>query len=158
MQHGIPDLILDRASVVAGGVLLVALGYVLPHVTSPGLPGDEAAYEKWVTQFASGLGDRPAVVILEPDALAQLDSCLNSAQQQERLQMLSYAVKTLQTSNDQVYLDAGHSNWIPAAQMATRLKAAGIAGAAGIVGHSYGARRQNPGRICGRSSCSALGP
>ena len=117
---------------VAGGVLLVALGYVLPHVTSPGMPSDEAAYEKWVTQFGSGLGDRPAVVILEPDALAQLDSCLNSAQQQERLQMLSYAVKTLQTSNDQVYLDAGHSNWIPAAQMATRLKSANIAGAYGF--------------------------
>jgi len=117
---------------VAGGILLVALGYVLPHVTSPGMPSDEAAYEKWVSQFGSGLGDRPAVVILEPDALAQLDSCLNGAQQQERLQMLSYAVKTLQTSNDQVYLDAGHSNWIPAAQMATRLKAADVAGAYGF--------------------------
>ena len=124
------------AAVIAAGVLFVfiALGYLLAqeaghHAASGRL---EQAYEKWVNGFAAGLGDRHAVVILEPDALAQLNSCLDSAERQARLQMLSYAVKTLQTQSDQVYLDAGHSNWVPAGQMAARLRAAGVAQAYGF--------------------------
>jgi hypothetical protein len=119
---------------IEAGVLLlalVALGYLLLRPSRP-LPSNEQAYEKWVNGFAAGLGGRTAVVILEPDALAQLDSCLNRAQQQARLQMLSYAVKTLQTNSDQVYLDAGHANWVPASQMAARLRAADIAQAYGF--------------------------
>jgi cellulase/cellobiase CelA1 len=122
------------AMTVAGALLVltgIGLGYLLFH--APGRPeSDEQAYEKWVNGFAAGLGDRMAVVILEPDALAQLDSCLDSSQQHARLQMLSYAVKTLQTDRDQVYLDAGHANWVPAGQMAARLRAADIAQAYGF--------------------------
>jgi cellulase/cellobiase CelA1 len=121
---------------IAAGALLVlagvGLGYLLFHAPSNHPESDEQAYEKWVNGFAAGLGDRMAVVILEPDALAMLNSCLDSAQQGARLQMLSYAVKTLQTSNDQVYLDAGHANWVPATQMAARLRAADIAQAYGF--------------------------
>jgi cellulase/cellobiase CelA1 len=113
-------------------VLAVALGYLLLRPSARPLPSDEQAYENWVDGFAAGLGGRTAVVILEPDALAQLNSCLDKAQQQARLQMLSYAVKTLQTSSDQVYLDAGHANWVPASQMAARLRAADIAQAYGF--------------------------
>jgi cellulase/cellobiase CelA1 len=61
-----------------------------------------------------------------------LSNCPNNAQRQARLQMLSYAVKTIQTNSDQVYIDAGHSNWVPAGQMATRLRAADIAQASGF--------------------------
>jgi cellulase/cellobiase CelA1 len=119
---------------IAAGVLvmLVTLGYLLLGALAPGPGSDVQAYEKWVNGFAAGLGDRPAVVILEPDALAQLDSCLDNAQQQARLQMLSYAVRTLQTKSDQVYLDAGHSNWVPPGQMAARLRAADVAQAYGF--------------------------
>src|SRR5215469_11921071 len=121
------------AMIAAGGLLLLAaLGYLLLRTPTNPLQGDEQAYEKWVSGFAAGLGDRPAVVILEPDALAELSSCPGNAQQQARLQMLSYAVKTLQTNSDQVYLDAGHSNWVPAAQMAARLRAADVAQADGF--------------------------
>jgi hypothetical protein len=125
-------------AMIAAGVLLVfvALGYLLLRALAPGhndaIERDKHAYEKWVNGFATGLGDRPAVVILEPDALAQLNNCPDNAQRQARLQMLSYAVKTLQTKNDQVYLDAGHSNWVPAGQMASRLRAADIAQAYGF--------------------------
>ena len=126
---------------IAAGELLVivVLGYLLlrahagnNHAASRRLETDKRAYEKWVTGFATGLGDRPAVVILEPDALAQLSNCPDKAQRQARLQMLSYAVKTLQTKSDHVYLDAGHSNWVPAGQMADRLRAAGVARAYGF--------------------------
>jgi cellulase/cellobiase CelA1 len=123
------------AMIAAGALLvLVALGYLLlagHQAANRRLEADEQAYDKWVNGFATGLGDRPAVVILEPDALAQLNICPDNAQRQARLRMLSYAVRTLQTNSDQVYLDAGHSNWVPAGQMAARLRAADVA-------HAYG--------------------
>jgi cellulase/cellobiase CelA1 len=125
-------------AIVAAGefLVIVVLGSLLfaqaGHNHAANLAGDERAYEKWVNGFATGLGHRPAVVILEPDALAQLNNCANSAQQQARLQMLSYAVKTLQSNSDQVYLDAGHSNWVPAGEMARRLRAADVAQASGF--------------------------
>ena len=118
---------------IAAGVLLVlaAVAYLLLRPASV-LQREEQTYEKWVNGFAAGLGDRPAVVILEPDALAELNACKGSAQQQARLQMLSYGVRTLQSKSDQVYLDAGHSNWVPPAQMAVRLRAADVAQANGF--------------------------
>lgn len=127
--------------IAAGELLaLIALGYLLLRTQTAGhhnaanrrLESQERAYKKWVNGFASGLGDRPAVVILEPDALAGLSSCPDHVQRQARLRMLSYAVKTLQTKRDQVYLDAGHSNWVSAGQIASRLRAADVAQAYGF--------------------------
>ena len=122
-------------AVIAAGLLLmlVALGYLLIQTANSQLEREEKAYENWVNGFATGLGDRPAVVILEPDALAGLNSCPSNAQRQARLQMLSYAVQALQSSSDRVYLDAGHSNWVPAGQMANRLRAADIAQALSLI-------------------------
>lgn len=121
--------------IAAGVVVVLALGYLLLRAQAPAanrrLELDERAYDRWVSGFAAGLGDRPAVVIVEPDALAELSNC-HAAARQARLRMLSYAVKTLQTKSDQVYLDAGHSNWVPAGQMAARLRAADIAQAFGF--------------------------
>ena len=121
-------------AIIAAGALLVlaGLGYLLFHPANSAVQREEQEYETWVNGFAAGLGHRPAVVILEPDALAELSSCSGSAQQQARLQMLSYAVQALQSKRDHVYLDAGHSNWVPPAQMAVRLKAADIAQAYGF--------------------------
>jgi endoglucanase len=93
---------------------------------------DEKAYDQWIDAFASGLSNRPALVILEPDALAELTSCLGESGQQARLRMLSYAVNTVQTKNVWVYLDAGHSNWVQPDQMAERLRAANVAKAHGF--------------------------
>jgi hypothetical protein len=129
-------------AIIAAGELLalVVLGYVLLRVQTAGhnnaanrrFVNAERAYRKWVSGFATGLRNRPAVVILEPDALASLSSCADRAERHARLQMLSYAVRTLQTNNDQVYLDAGHSHWVPAGQMASRLRAADVARASGF--------------------------
>jgi Glycosyl hydrolases family 6 len=121
-------------ALIAAAVLLMlaAVGYLVLHGANRELQAEIQGYERWVSGFAAGLGDRPAVVILEPDALAGLNSCRGSAQQQARLQMLSYAVKSLQSKSDQVYLDAGHSNWVPAGQMADRLRAADVGQAYGF--------------------------
>jgi cellulase/cellobiase CelA1 len=125
-------------AVIAAGTLLAVLlvlaglGYLLFGPSNSAVQREEQEYETWVNGFAAGLGDRPAVVIVEPDALAELSSCSGNAQQQARLQMLSYAVQTLQSKRDHVYLDAGHANWVPPGQMAVRLKAADIAQADGF--------------------------
>jgi hypothetical protein len=129
-----PGVSRRMAAMIMAGVLLVvaALLYLLVHPANSVLQREEQTYENWINGFAAGLGGRPAVVILEPDALAELSACTGNAQQQARLQMLSYGVKTLQSNSDHVYLDAGHSNWVPAAQMAARLQAADIAQAYGF--------------------------
>jgi endoglucanase len=89
------------------------------------------AYRRWVAGFARGLGPGRAAVVLEPDALAQLD-CLTSAQRTERLRMLADAVTTLSPTGASVYLDAGNSRWHPTSVMAERLRAANVAEARGF--------------------------
>jgi endoglucanase len=72
-------------------------------------------------------------VVLEPDAVPQLKQCLSEADQALRLQLLREAVSTFgQNPATAVYIDAGHSRWVPAPEMAARLKQAGIEGARGF--------------------------
>ncbi|MBZ9750792.1 glycoside hydrolase family 6 protein [Deinococcus sp. HMF7604] len=101
---------------------------------SSGGAGSADAYRTWIRNFSLGLGQRAAVVVVEPDALAQLTQCLNASEQSVRLGLLSYAVDQLATNapNAKVYLDAGNSNWIGAADMADRLKKANVARARGF--------------------------
>lgn len=89
-------------------------------------------YRSWIASFAAGIGSAPAIVILEPDALAEI-SCLSSADQATRLQLLSGAVDALKSNpNTKVYIDAGHSNWISASAMADSLSKANIGRADGF--------------------------
>lgn len=118
------------------GKVPVLIPYYVPHRDcgshSGGGTSHESEYRSWIDDFAAGLDDRRSLVVLEPDALPMLDACLDERGQQARLDMLSYAVDTLQSENVWVYLDAGHSNWVPAEQMAERLRAANIANAHGF--------------------------
>ncbi len=119
----------------AAGQLPVLVAYAIPHRDCGGLSAGgvaEDAYRSWLRAFAAGIGSRPAVVVLEPDALAQLD-CLDGATQQARLALLRDAVGVLTSlPRTTVYLDAGHSAWHSASVMAERLRAAGVAGARGF--------------------------
>jgi endoglucanase len=91
------------------------------------------AYLAWIRAFASGVGERRAVVVLEPDAVPLMKQCLSEADQKGRLEMLRAAVEVLEERPGvSVYIDAGHSNWVPAAEMAERLKLAGIEKARGF--------------------------
>jgi endoglucanase len=90
------------------------------------------AYAQWIQSFAAGIGSKRAIVILEPDALADI-GCLSPSDQSARLGMLSSAVQTLKSlGNTSVYIDAGNPNWIPAATMAQSLKGADISAADGF--------------------------
>jgi len=99
---------------------------------SAGGANSSEQYRAWIRQLATGIGERQAIVILEPDALTQI-TCLNPSDQAARYADLSDAVNVLQTqTRASVYLDAGHSNWVGASDMAERLQRAGLAGARGF--------------------------
>ncbi len=115
--------------------LLVA--YNVPNrdcgLYSRGGASDPEVYEKWIRDYAEGIGDRRAVVVLEPDATAQLDDCLSPEDQAQRLELIAFAVEVLESKPGvAVYIDAGHSNWQPAEVMAERLRKAGVAKARGF--------------------------
>ncbi len=121
----------------ANGTVPVVVAYNLPNrdcgqysaggVTSPEL------YRKWIHEFAKAAGPFRMIVVLEPDALGQLTTCLSPADQQVRLGLLKDAIDALSAAAGvSVYLDAGHAKWIPAPEMAKRLNAAGIAHADGF--------------------------
>ena len=120
------------------GQLPVLVAYNIPDRDvcagqSAGGASSDAAYDTWIGGFAGGIASRPAVVILEPDALAD-ESCMTSAQISDRDGLLKNAITqfTRQSPNTWVYLDAGNPNWIPAATMATYLNAAGLSSARGF--------------------------
>ncbi|ALN92907.1 glycoside hydrolase family 6 protein [Lysobacter gummosus] len=95
---------------------------------SEGGAGSAEAYRAWISSFASGIGNTRAVVVIEPDALAQLKDCLSEAKQTERLGLLSYAAREfkLRAPNAMVYHDGGNAGWIAADEMARRLNSAGL--------------------------------
>jgi endoglucanase len=119
----------------AGAMPVLAL-YGIPHRDcgnfAAGGFATAADYKGWVDGIAADLGPSPAAVIVEPDALAMAD-CLSSDQRQERYDLIRYAVDTL-TRNPAtaVYVDAGHSRWKSAGEMAARLNQVGVDHARGF--------------------------
>ena len=100
---------------------------------SSGGAGDVAAYDAWMSSFAGAIGNRPAVVVLEPDSLGDF-SCMSQAQINDRVGMLSRAANQFRSKapNTWAYLDAGNPGWIDAQTMAQRLNLAGVANAHGF--------------------------
>jgi endoglucanase len=125
-------------------------GFSAGGATSP------AAYEAWIDGFAAGIGNSPAIVILEPDGLGIIpwynpfanrdfwvvpqvfDSCqpadANPATAaSDRMAILNYAVDKLKANpNARVYLDGTHSSWLGAGDAADRLLQAGVKRADGF--------------------------
>jgi endoglucanase len=102
---------------------------------SAGGAADADDYRQWIREFAEGIGNRKAVVILEPDALADLPTpdCLSPEQKRTRLDLLSDAVSVLKSQPQiAVYIDAGNARWVRARDVAALLKQAGIAKADGF--------------------------
>jgi endoglucanase len=94
---------------------------------SAGGASSVADYRDWIQRFAAGIGTRPAAVIVEPDALAELTLCLDAGQQQDRLGMIAAAVDVLSAGpRTRVYIDGGNAAAQPVATMAERLRAAGL--------------------------------
>jgi endoglucanase len=129
-------LVTDAAN---AGQLPVLVAYNIPGRDcgnfSAGGAQSSAAYLDWINRFAVGLAGRPAVIILEPDAVAQavFGGCLTSDQVTERFADLRSAVQTLSADPKvKVYLDAGNSGWGDKTQMITALRLAGAETAWGL--------------------------
>jgi endoglucanase len=121
----------------ASGTIPVLVAYDVPNRDcgqySAGGSKSPEAYRQWIRSFAQGAGPFRMIVILEPDALPQLTQCLSPADQQARLDMIKDAIEVLGARPGvSLYLDAGHAGWVPVAEMAKRLIAAGIANADGF--------------------------
>lgn len=101
---------------------------------SGGGAGSPAAYRDWISAFADSIRGRPAIVIVEPDALGDFN-CMTEAQIAERNDMLTFALQQFRdrAPNTWAYLDAGNAGWVPAATMAQRLAGAGVSAAHGFV-------------------------
>lgn len=119
----------------AVGATPVLVAYNIPQRDCGGLSGGGSSitdYKRWIAAFASGLAGRKAVVILEPDALTQMD-CLSAADQTTRVNLIQYALAVLKAqANVAVYLDGGNSSWKSASDQANRLIRANVAGADGF--------------------------
>jgi endoglucanase len=134
------DVRSDVANIVRAaadqGRLPVLVDYNLPNRDCGGYSSGGAAsaseYRTWTRDFAAGIGGRPAVVVLEPDALAALD-CLSASDRQTYVSLLGDAVTVLTGHpNVAVYLDAGNSGWQSAATMAARLSEVNVAAGRGF--------------------------
>ena len=143
------------------GALPVFVVYDIPERDCNGYSGggapSPAAYRTWIRNFTAGVGTGRAAIVLEPDALAMMD-CLSAADQATRLSLLRYAVQTL-TSHPRtaVYVDAGHSGWIPADQMAVRLREADVADARGFSLNVSNFDRTGVERSYGHDIAAAVG-
>lgn len=143
------------------GALPVLVAYDIPirdcGSYSSGGASSADAYRRWIRDFAAGIGDRKAVVVLEPDALSLMD-CLSTTQKQERLALIKDVVNALGSHpRVSVYIDAGHSGWIPPAEMAGRLKNAGVTKARGFSLNVSNFGRTSSNVAYGRDISSRIG-
>lgn len=131
------DRIVSRAA--ERGQVPILVPYNLPLRDCAPLSGDLAAegeeYRRWVRGVHAGIGERAAVVVLEPDAVSMLEKqgCLSDAQREQRMGLLREAIRVLrQNPKTVVYLDGGHSRWLPVEVQARLLKACGVEEAHGF--------------------------
>ena len=141
---------------------------------SAGGATSQAEYEAWIDGFAKGIGNKRAIVILEPDGLGiipwyttvegtqewcQPEEADPATAAQERFEMLNHAVETLGAlPRTKVYLDGTHSGWLNVGDITDRLLKAGIEQADGFFlnasNYQYTANSVAYGRWI--SSCLAL--
>ena len=95
---------------------------------SSGGAASMSAYETWISSFAAGIGAKPAVVVIEPDGLADISCMTSSSDIANRLTMLAFAAKMFhdKAPNASAYLDAGNAGWVAAGTMAGWLNSAGV--------------------------------
>ncbi|MER5970084.1 glycoside hydrolase family 6 protein [Streptomyces sp. NPDC002055] len=131
------DAIVDAAE--RAGRTPVLAAYHIPYRDcgnhSAGGAGDAAAYRQWIRAVAAGIGSRRAIVVLEPDAVAQaVDGCVPQQLRSQRFALLNDAVATLSAlPAARVYLDAGHPDWIKdTARLVEPLRLSGVDAADGF--------------------------
>ncbi|MFZ7089091.1 glycoside hydrolase family 6 protein [Curtobacterium sp. RRHDQ10] len=122
-----------QAAAARAGTTPVYVTYAIPNrdcggYSAGGMTADR--YQRWTDLIASTLRGQRATVIVEPDSLAALSNCPGEAS--TRYALLGHEVAAFTAAGVPSYLDAGNSNWVPPAEMANRLRNAGVANARGF--------------------------
>jgi len=123
------------ANAKADGSTLTFVTYAIPNRDCGGLSGGGLSareYLEWNRAIAAALTGSGAVVLVEPDSVAQLsnDSC--AGEEKKRIPVLKKAIEILANAGLTLYLDGGGSHWVQPAVMAKRLNAVGIERARGF--------------------------
>jgi endoglucanase len=125
----------------AAGDLPVLVVYDIPWRDScsgysGGGASSPAAYEQFIAMIAGEIASHHAVVILEPDAVPEVECLKSSEREQIYFTLLKGAVAKLDAAGASVYIDAGNAGWHGGASgeamIASRLQQAGVAGARGF--------------------------
>lgn len=118
------------------GTTAVFVTYAIPQRDCGGYSAggfDEATYDAWVDQVVARVAGHRAAVIVEPDSLAMLsNSACSDTLDAQRYRILAREVAAFTAAGVPAYLDAGNSNWVPPAVMASRLESAGVRRARGF--------------------------
>jgi endoglucanase len=98
-----------------------------------GGPTEDRATRAWYDDLAAAIGNDRAVIAFEPDSLGTID-CHAKSRRDDRIALLRYGVETLsRLPGVSLYIEAGASDWEPAARTANQLRAVGIAQADGFM-------------------------
>ena len=105
----------------------VLVSYNIPNrdlgqYSAGGLSGAKE-FAAWIDSISKGIGDRPAVVILEPDAMPGVYD-MSQEEGAARMAMLHDALVTFTAKNPKtyVYVDAGNSKWLLPSELITLIK------------------------------------
>ncbi|MGK5629539.1 glycoside hydrolase family 6 protein [Streptomyces sp. URMC 123] len=138
--------------------------YNIPHRDcgqySKGGAADGDSYRAWLEKVVKGIGDRPATVVLEPDALPHVvDGCTPQQFHEERFALLTEAVDRLKAlPATKVYLDAGNPHWIKdPGRMVDPLKRAGIEKADGFALNTSNYQTTEANKEYGRKLSAKIG-
>ncbi|MVU77691.1 1,4-beta-glucanase [Nocardia sp. ET3-3] len=116
----------DIARAQSAGSIPMFVAYNIPgrdlHGESGGGQAGADAYRQWIQGVSDAIGANPAIVILEPDALAHATE-MNDTDRAARLALLSFAYGQLRQHNPAtaVYLDVGNSTWVDPGRVAELL-------------------------------------
>lgn len=112
-----PDVQEVSLAAAAAGEVPVLVAYFVPlrdcRSYSAGGAAGADEYLSWVGSFAAALEDRPAIVVLEPDAIPQAVVGCEGLDPAARYELLGQAVEILDRQpGARVYLDAGNASWV----------------------------------------------
>jgi endoglucanase len=116
----------DGATVTARAIAQAQAAGQIPLLVAYNIgAADSGGYADWIAGVAEEIGGATCYVVLEPDALP--------TRQEAIAPVLAAAVATLKANPaTAVLIDAGHSDWLPAARAVSLLQQAGIAKADGF--------------------------
>jgi endoglucanase len=156
LAYGSPTMVEEKARDIVGrasaeGNLPVLAIYNIPFrdcaLYSAGGAADSTAYREWILGVARGIGDRAAIVILEPDGLGvipwhrtlggDIEGCRPEGKDENaaarRYEELRCAVAILsERPGVSIYLDGTGSSWLAPGEIASRLIKADVAKVSGF--------------------------